>query len=107
MAEQEDDLDVSDITDDDNLEEMEQEIHRPVARTAPRPVARTAPRPAARPAARPAPAPQEKESPDRYQYVYQQELSGVLDKTTGQVTTDILAILADIKNTIERIEQSL
>jgi hypothetical protein len=97
MAEYEDDeLDTSEITDDDSLEEAEQEAVAP----APRQPVRQVKQPVKQPAQDTTPA-------DRFEPVYQREMSGVLDRTTGQVNPDMMALLSDILNRLERIEQSL
>lgn len=102
MAEYEDDeLDTSEITDDDSLEEAEQEADTPEPK--PKPVARQQVR-TKQPVKQPA---QDTTPADRFEPVYQRELSGVLDRTTGQVNPDMMALLSDILNRLERIEQSL
>lgn len=103
MAEYEDDeLDTSEITDDDSLEEAEQEADTPEPK--PKPVARQQVRTKQPVKAQPV---QDTTPADRFEPVYQRELSGVLDRTTGQVNPDMMALLSDILNRLERIEQSL
>lgn len=104
MAEYEDEeLDVSDVTSDEDLEGIEQEIEQPVQKqkVIQKPIAKQVKQQA------PIQKTQQKQSADKYEYVYQREMAGIMDKTSGQVTTDLLMVLTDIRNSLERIEQSL
>jgi len=107
MAEYEDEeIDTSEITDDENLEELEQE-KEPVAKPqAKRPVAKQPQQ--VRPQVRQAPVQKPVENPDRFEFVYQREMAIVVDKTTGKETMfDNGWILTEMLNRLERIEQSL